>query len=51
MDNRNVVTEQQMSANEPFSARYLRLSGILSIIGLLVDGVSLLSSHPLAHYL
>jgi hypothetical protein len=40
-----------MRANEPLNARYLRLSGILSILGLLVEGVSLLWRHPLAPYL
>jgi len=45
------LRSKQKRANEPLNARYLRLSGILSILGLLVEGVSLLWSHPLAPYL
>jgi hypothetical protein len=37
-----------MRANEPFNARHLRVSGILLIVGLLVEGVSLLWNHPIA---
>lgn len=37
-----------MNDKEPKTDRRLRLSGILLVIGLVVDGLSLLWNHPLA---
>lgn len=39
-----------MKANEPLNSRHLRVSGVLLILGLLVEGLSLLWNHPLAPY-
>ena len=40
-----------MSANEPLNAKQLRVSGILVILGLLVEGASLLWNHPISFWL
>ena len=37
-----------MRANEPLNARQLRVSGILVILGLLVEALTLVWNHPLA---
>ena len=37
-----------MRANEPLNARRLRVSGILVILGLLVEAFTLVWNHPLA---
>jgi hypothetical protein len=37
-----------MRVDKPLSPRHLRVSGTLSVLGLLVEGVSLLWRHPLA---
>jgi hypothetical protein len=36
-----------MTVNEPFDSRALRVSGILLILGLLAEGLSLRWNHPL----
>ena len=37
-----------MRANEPLNARGLRLSGILVILGLLVEAMTLIWNHPIS---
>jgi hypothetical protein len=37
-----------MKANEPLNARQLRVSGILLILGLLVEAFTLVWNHPIA---
>ena len=39
-----------MNSNEPLSAKHLRLSGILSILGLLLVALSLVWNHPISTY-
>jgi hypothetical protein len=37
-----------MNASEPRVTRYLRISGVLIILGLLVEALSLIRIHPLS---
>ena len=37
-----------MRANEPLNARQLRVSGILVILGLLIEAFTLVWNHPIA---
>ena len=40
-----------MRANEPLNPRLLRVSGILVILGLLVEAFTLVWNHPIAFWL
>jgi apolipoprotein N-acyltransferase len=40
-----------MRVDEPLNPRLVRVSGSLLVLGLLVEGVSLIWRHPLAAYL
>lgn len=40
-----------MRANEPLNPRLLRVSGILVILGLLVEALTLVWNHPMAFWL
>ena len=40
-----------MRASEPLNARGLRVSGILVILGLLVEALTLIWHHPISFYL